>query len=161
MSSTVTKLSQIVVNLLPVPNIAVFEQLEYTDDSGKVAAQMLPGRDLTAADAQAAAFDSVIALQQATIASLNAQVAELQKQLAAASIAPVATTDSDALLAKLNTVFATIPDEYKAQFAAEYATVRVLVQAGQTDLAAAVVQGVTVPDALSDLKTQILAALQS
>lgn len=75
MATSLVKLSRIVHTLLPVPNIAVFEQLEYTDDSGKVTAQMLPGRDVTAADAQAAGFDPLIAAQQERITDLTAQLA--------------------------------------------------------------------------------------
>jgi uncharacterized coiled-coil protein SlyX len=117
-------------------------------------------REINLADLKSSAIDPALSAQQATITSLNAQVADLQKQLASTPTSPSVTTNSDALLAKLNTVFATIPDEYKAQFAGEYAIVRVLVQADQPTLAAAVVQGVTIPDTLADLKTQILAALQ-
>lgn len=136
----------------------------------------MPGRDIAAADLSTAAIDPTLAAQQATIANLttrlatantalqaaaakDAQIADLQRQLS--SVSAPSSSAADALLTNLNEVFATVPTEYQAQFANEYATVRVLIQAGQPALAAAVVEGVAVPDALTAIKAQILAALKA
>ena len=156
------KISQVIINVLPTPNVCVLSHEEYADDTGNLLfTRPLLGRDVTTDDAQAAAFDPVIATQQATITAQAAQIADLQKQVAATPTVAPTVTASDTLLNQLNGVFATIPVEYQAQFANEYATVRVLIQAGQPKLAAAVVESVTVPDEMAAIKAQILAALQS
>ena len=154
-----------------IRSIQCYDHLQSTDDATGVAYPdvALPPRDATEADANALLGASLLA-GQAQIKDLTAQLAtasnqatadaatikELQDQLGTTA-SPAAT---DTLLASLNGVFATIPAEFQAQFANEYATVRVLIQAGQPALASAVVEGVAVPESLEGLKAQILSVLQ-
>lgn len=61
------------------------------------------------------------------------------------------------ILAKADEVFGQLPAEAQAGFAADYATVRVLIQAGRKDLAKAHIDAVEVPAEMQPLKDQLLA----
>lgn len=81
----------------------------------------------------------------ARISELEAKVAEL-------------TPPSEAdIITKLNDAFeAFIPADQRGEFAASYAVVRVLIQAGKPDLARAVIVSVGVPPELEEAKAVLL-----
>jgi hypothetical protein len=86
----------------------------------------------------------------------DAQIAALKQQ-----VIDLTPAGSD-LLGDLNAGFEQgIPAGARAAFAVPYAIVRVLVQAGQLDLANAVINEVQVPPELEDVKAGLIAVLAS
>jgi hypothetical protein len=76
------------------------------------------------------------------------------------SVPPAKPLSESARLNELNAAFtAAVPPELQPAFAQAYAVVRVLVQAGQLQLAAGVVSGLEVPAELEAGKAQILTLL--
>lgn len=88
-------------------------------------------------------------------AGLVARIAELETALATA-LAPSA---SPPLLTQLEGIFGQLSSEVQEAFAASFAVVRVLVEAGRTDLARAHVAALTVPPELEEARQGIVAAL--
>ena len=82
---------------------------------------------------------------QATIAGLQAQIATLTAQAQAAQ--------------NMAAFAEAVPAEMQPQFAATYAIVRILVQAGQLAMARHVIEQTPVPDELAAAKAKLLAAL--
>ncbi len=128
----------------------------YRDDDGNV---------ITAkeSDAQPIPTELSTALLGEVNAGLTARITELEAELATArnpANAPAPDTSIADTLARLNTVFASaLTAETQSAFAAPYAIVRVLVQAGQNALAASVISGIEVPDELAEIKAQLIAIL--
>jgi hypothetical protein len=101
---------------------------------------------------------------RSTDARRIARIAELEAELAEARKAPAppsAPGQSDDLLSALATHFEALPIEIQSAFALAFATVRVLVQAGRPDLAAAFLRdSVPVPAELEETKAAIIATLE-
>lgn len=75
------------------------------------------------------------------------------------STSPVTSPNAE-IIRQLHAAFtATLPPEAQVDFAVPYAIVRVLVEAGQFALAAAVIEGVTVPPELEEAKAGLVAIL--
>jgi len=95
-------------------------------------------------------------------AAALARVAALESELAEAPYRPEPTAPADDLAARLNATFKTsLPPEVQAKFAVPYAIVRVLVQAGELDLAAAVIAGIEVPPELEPVKSGLMSIIRS
>lgn len=97
-------------------------------------------------------------------AGLFARVAELEDEIVNFQRLPEPSPEPPAaeaaLISKLNEAFqANIPAEMRPAFAIPYAIVRVLVEAEQYDLAAAVIAGIAVPPELEAAKTNLIAIL--
>lgn len=89
-----------------------------------------------------------------------ARITELEAQLAAAQAGPGAPAPGDAaLLSSLAAVFGELTSEHQVAYAADYAIVRTLIQAGRMDLAHAHVLAREVPADLEAVKSELLALL--
>ena len=90
-------------------------------------------------------------------ASKTETIANLQAQIAALT-APAPEPD---LLSSLNEAFAkAVPEAMRGAFAQPYAIVRILVQAGQIDMARSVIEAIEVPPDLAAAKAELLTALE-
>jgi acetylornithine deacetylase/succinyl-diaminopimelate desuccinylase-like protein len=87
-----------------------------------------------------------------------ARITELEAELVEAR-KPAEAPASPPLIATLGATYATLPNEIQVAFAASFATVRALIQADRTDLAAAYVAALTVPEELESVRQGILAQL--
>lgn len=113
---------------------------------------------ISALQASHAAETDTLHSEIATLATGSAEKTTRISQLEA-QIAALTPPESD-LIGQLNQVFQTaIPADLQATFAAPYAIVRVLIQAGQTSLARAVIEAIEAPVELEAAKQEILALL--
>lgn len=117
---------------------------------------------------QLAAKTQEAADQEAAAAAAAAQVATLQAQLDAANAriaelsAPPSPAPESDLLAALHDKFAEVlTPEQQTAFAMPYAMVRVLIQAGQSAMAHAVIAQTPVPADLAAAKAELLALFPS
>ena len=102
-------------------------------------------------------FITLLFLYLFTLAAGLAEIERLETALAAAQGQP--PSPSTDLLAEMDAEFSLLHDAVQAAFAAPWATVRVLVQAGKQSLAHAYVDSLAVPDDLLTTKAAILAKL--
>lgn len=140
--------AEALATVLPDLNTAALArvtELEAKEKDDKEAA------DKALADAKSEAAPALQASQ--------AEVAALQARVEALTPKP---SETPSTITKLHEVFTTsLTPEAQAAFAMPYAIVRVLVDAGQYALAAAVVTGIVVPEELQAAKQGILDLLQS
>lgn len=88
--------------------------------------------------------------------SAESDLAAAREEIARLTAPPPIT----ARLAELNAAFkSAVPEEMRGAFGIPFATVRILLQAGETDLAVATVRAIAVPPEMEDAKAAILALL--
>jgi hypothetical protein len=112
--------------------------------------------DTPTAAARPMTSEELVLLGPEINAAAIARITELEAELAEAR-KPAAEPPSPPLLSRLGETYATLPSEVQVAFAASFATVRALLQAGRTDLAAAYVAALEVPAEMEGLRQGILA----
>jgi hypothetical protein len=127
----------------------------WRDDLLREKAAELQAVRLAADEAIAAGEVAFVKRMEVLDATRSETIARLEADLAAA-LAPPATPP---ILTQLGQAFAALPAPVQAAFAASYAIVRTLVEAGRTDLARAHVASLDVPEGLDATRQGILALL--
>ena len=141
------KFRQIIQNFAHSGELSNTTVIEWIDEKHQGDARNATAEDMTLiGDAAAAGY-------LAQIEALNVEIAALKNP---ESPSPAANSS----LSAISEVFGQLPIEIQSAFAVSFAIVRTLVQAGRSDLAAAHVAALVIPEELEGVRGDILALLE-